>query len=127
MYQQWQLVVQGALYGAKALATGTGPFMFAAIFAAFTRTDSPLPYFPGAPFILGAVLMAGAVAIAATIDKGAGQLEPANEGLQASLLHGVPDVESLAAAEALLPINHSDQELRHGKEGASSIDKVDAR
>lgn len=39
--------MQGALYGAKALATGTGPLMFAAMFAAFTKTDSPLPYFPG--------------------------------------------------------------------------------
>ena len=39
--------LQGALYGAKALATGTGPLLFAAMFAAFTKTDSPLPYFPG--------------------------------------------------------------------------------
>lgn len=28
-------------------AAGTGPLLFAALFAAFTRTDSPLPYFPG--------------------------------------------------------------------------------
>lgn len=41
------LTSQGALYGAKALATGTGPILFAAMFAAFTKTDSPLPYFPG--------------------------------------------------------------------------------
>lgn len=39
--------VQGALYGARALASGTGPLLFAALFSAFTRTDSPLPYFPG--------------------------------------------------------------------------------
>lgn len=52
--------VQGALYGARALASGLGPIAFALLFAAFTRSDSPLPYFPGAPFVLGTVLMAAA-------------------------------------------------------------------
>lgn len=52
--------VQGALYGARALASGLGPVAFAFLFAAFTRSDSPLPYFPGAPFVLGTVLMAAA-------------------------------------------------------------------
>lgn len=41
--------IQGALYGARALAQGLGPFAFAAMFAAFSRSDSPLPYFPGRP------------------------------------------------------------------------------
>ena len=39
--------MQGALYGARALAQGTGPLIFAAIFAAFTRDDSPFPKFAG--------------------------------------------------------------------------------
>jgi hypothetical protein len=43
-----QGAVQGALYGARALASGTGPLLFALLFSAFTKTDSPLPYFPGA-------------------------------------------------------------------------------
>lgn len=42
-----QGAVQGALYGARALASGTGPLLFALLFSAFTKTDSPLPYFPG--------------------------------------------------------------------------------
>lgn len=57
--------VQGALNGAKALASGVGPLAFAALFAAFTRSDSPLPFFPGAPFILGAVLMTVTAVLAA--------------------------------------------------------------
>ncbi|PSC69918.1 CWF19 2 [Micractinium conductrix] len=64
--------VQGALYGARALASGTGPLLFAALFAAFTRTDSPLPYFPGAPFLFGTALMLVALGVAATIPSTAG-------------------------------------------------------
>ena len=44
----WQGTIQGALYGAKALAQGIGPLVFAALFSAFSRSDSQLPYFPGA-------------------------------------------------------------------------------
>lgn len=62
-------LLQGALYGAKALATGTGPLLFAAMFAGFTKTDSPLPYFPGAPFLLGTVLMIVAIGYSLTIDS----------------------------------------------------------
>jgi hypothetical protein len=29
------------------LHAGTGPLLFALLFALFTKTDSPLPYFPG--------------------------------------------------------------------------------
>ncbi|KAK9855166.1 hypothetical protein WJX84_009416 [Apatococcus fuscideae] len=64
--------IQGALYGARALAQGLGPFAFAAMFAAFSRSDSPLPYFPGAPFLLGAAMMCVGIAVAATIDLKAG-------------------------------------------------------
>ena len=46
-YAGLQGQIQGALYGARALAQGLGPFAFAAMFAAFSRSDSPLPYFPG--------------------------------------------------------------------------------
>lgn len=60
-------MVQGALYGAKALATGIGPLLFAAMFAGFTKTDSPLPYFPGAPFLLGTALMTVAIGFSLTI------------------------------------------------------------
>jgi len=44
-----QGTIQGALYGARALAQGTGPIIFAAIFAAFTREESPFPKFAGEP------------------------------------------------------------------------------
>ena len=57
--------VQGALYGAKSLASGVGPLAFAGLFSLFSRTDSPIGiYFPGAPFILGAVLMAATTVLA---------------------------------------------------------------
>ena len=40
--------MQGALFGARSLATGLGPIIFAALFALFSRSDTGLPYFPGA-------------------------------------------------------------------------------
>lgn len=64
--------VQGALYGARALASGVGPLFFAFLFSAFTRTDSPLPYFPGAPFLFGTAMMFVAIGVAATIPSTAG-------------------------------------------------------
>ena len=73
--------MQGALYAARALASGVGPLAFAQLFAWFTRTDSPLPYFPGAPFVLGAVLMVGALAVAASIPADA---EAAHQKQQAA-------------------------------------------
>lgn len=39
--------LQGALYGARALASGCGPLVFAWLFKAFTSSQSELPYFPG--------------------------------------------------------------------------------
>eukprot|EP00891_Asterochloris_glomerata_P006385 jgi/Astpho2/6385/Aster-06047 len=68
-----QGTVQGALYGARALAQGTGPFFFAAVFAAFSRDGSPLPHFPGACFLLGALLMVCAILVAMTLDGQSGQ------------------------------------------------------
>lgn len=68
-----QGAVQGALYGARALASGAGPLLFAWLFAAFTRTDSWTGvFFPGAPFLLGAALMTAAIGMAATIPRDAG-------------------------------------------------------
>ena len=64
--------VQGALYGARALASGTGPLVFAGLFSAFTKTESPLPYFPGAPFMFGTLLMLVAIGVASTIPSTAG-------------------------------------------------------
>ena len=39
--------MQGALFGARSLASGLGPIIFAALFALFSRSDTGLPYFPG--------------------------------------------------------------------------------
>lgn len=64
--------VQGALNGAKSLASGVGPLAFAWLFAAFTRTDSKLPFFPGAPFALGIVLLVSTVWLAAGLPMTAG-------------------------------------------------------
>lgn len=35
------------MQGARALAQGLGPLIFAGLFALFTQSWSPLPYFPG--------------------------------------------------------------------------------
>lgn len=65
-----QGAAQGALVGARSLAMGVGPLVFARVFAAFTRSDRPpfLPFFPGAPFLLGAAAVAAAAGIAATVE-----------------------------------------------------------
>ena len=44
-----QGAMQGALFGARSLATGMGPVIFASVFSLFSRSDSRLPYFPGMP------------------------------------------------------------------------------
>ena len=72
MQEHEQGSVQGALYGARSLASGTGPLLFAGLFSAFTKTESPLPYFPGAPFMFGTLLMLVAIGVAATIHSTAG-------------------------------------------------------
>jgi DHA1 family tetracycline resistance protein-like MFS transporter len=67
-----QGTVQGALNGAKSLASGVGPLAFAWLFAAFTRTDSEFPFFPGAPFALGIVLLISTIWLAAGLPMNAG-------------------------------------------------------
>eukprot|EP00890_Picochlorum_soloecismus_P005215 jgi/Picsp_1/5695/NSC_03054-R1_major facilitator superfamily len=64
--------VQGALYGARSIASGVGPLAFAFLFSAFTKSDSPFPFFPGAPFVLGTVIMIGTTVLACTLEPGAG-------------------------------------------------------
>ncbi|KAK9805503.1 hypothetical protein WJX72_001711 [[Myrmecia] bisecta] len=73
VYEYEQGTIQGALYGARSLAQGVGPLIFAALFSAFTRSDSPMPYFPGAPFLFGMALMLVALGVAVTIDPRAGE------------------------------------------------------
>ena len=56
-----------------ALAQGTGPLIFAWIFNATTSGSTaqggswPLPYFPGAVFLVGAGLIVGAMGVAASL------------------------------------------------------------
>jgi len=71
--QAEQGAVQGALFGARALANGVGPLVFAKLFSLFTRSDRPghLPYFPGAPFVLGAACMATAFVLTLFLPRGA--------------------------------------------------------
>lgn len=95
-----QGTIQGALYGARALAQGTGPIIFAAVFAAFTREESPFPKFAGAPFVLGAVLMLIAICIAATIDGQSGQ------GLLLEHRQQNPHLDD----EAVTPLSEFDEE-----------------
>lgn len=83
-----QGAVQGALFGAKSLAQGTGPLIFAPLFALFTRDDSPLPYMPGAPFLFGAFLMFLSFILAATMPS-----------VATRILKDDDDVEALPAEE----------------------------
>ncbi|CAG9465886.1 unnamed protein product [Pedinophyceae sp. YPF-701] len=65
-----QGAVQGALFGARAAAAGVGPLLFAGLFHATTSGSReeggawPLPYFPGAVFLLGAALTVAAMVVA---------------------------------------------------------------
>ena len=43
----WQGTVQGALYGARALAQGVGPLGFSYMFFFFSRSRSGNPFLPG--------------------------------------------------------------------------------
>ncbi len=83
--------VQGALYGARAFAGGAGPLLFGAVFAAFSRTGSPLPYAPGAVFALGSLAMVAAVALAAGL--------PADGGGRGGDVEAAEEEKSLLAAE----------------------------
>ena len=73
-----QGAVQGALFGAQAIATGIGPVFFATLFSEFTRSDRPrfVPLLPGAPFMLGSALMSFAVIVACLLPKGAHSKRP---------------------------------------------------
>ena len=44
-------------YGVRQLAGGAGPIVFSTIYRAFNKRGGELPYFPGAPYILGAFLL----------------------------------------------------------------------
>lgn len=54
--------LQGALTSLMSLTSIAGPLVMTNLFAYFTKSDAPV-HFPGAPFLLGAVLMAGSVVI----------------------------------------------------------------
>ena len=64
--------VQGALYGARSFFGGVGPLAFAYLFKIFSASDSTLPYFPGAPFVLGAIMMFLTTALAWSLSPDAG-------------------------------------------------------
>lgn len=64
--------VQGALYGARSIASGMGPLAFAYLFKIFTQSDSSLPFFPGAPFVLGTLVMAATTVLSFTLPVDAG-------------------------------------------------------
>ncbi len=49
--------LQGGLTSLMSLTAIAGPPVMTSTFAVFTRTDGELPYFPGAPFILGTVFL----------------------------------------------------------------------
>jgi DHA1 family tetracycline resistance protein-like MFS transporter len=55
--------LQGSLTGVMSLTTIIGPPLMTNVFAYFTAKSAPV-YFPGAPFLLGAVFMIGSVVIA---------------------------------------------------------------
>ncbi|EIE23230.1 MFS general substrate transporter [Coccomyxa subellipsoidea C-169] len=83
-----QGAMQGALFGARSLATGMGPVIFASIFSVFSRSDSRLPFFPGAPFIAGAALCGVGLIVALTIRTSDVRNCAVDDGLTAPLLDG---------------------------------------
>jgi hypothetical protein len=137
MQEHEQGSVQGALYGARALASGTGPLLFAGLFSAFTKTESPLPYFPGAPFMFGTLLMLVAIGVAATIPSTAGssggsiERRPAAAGAAAAVMAASATlsmmgdwgrrVRELAGrpARALLPGQEEEQQRLQWRQSAA--------
>ncbi|CAL8465277.1 g4812 [Coccomyxa elongata] len=83
-----QGAMQGALFGARSLATGLGPVLFATAFSFFSRSGSRLPFFPGAPFIGGAVLVFIGLVVALTIRTDDVRRCQVDDGLTAPLLDG---------------------------------------
>lgn len=71
--------LQGALTSLMSATSIVGPLVMTNLFAYFTRRSAPV-YFPGAPFLLGAVLMLGSTILAYLALKGSSpQGEPASE------------------------------------------------
>ena len=64
-----QGLVQGALAGIRALASGLGPVAFAQLFALSTKTTSEFGYHPGLVFWVSGGITFLAVIVAATISK----------------------------------------------------------
>ncbi|KAI8462492.1 MAG: major facilitator superfamily domain-containing protein [Monoraphidium minutum] len=63
-----QGLVQGALAGIRAFASGLGPLLFSALFAACATTGGALAGRPGLVFWVAAALTAAALAVAITVD-----------------------------------------------------------
>ena len=61
--------LQGALTSMMSATSIVGPLMMTNLFAYFTKPEAPV-YFPGAPFLLGAVLMLGSTILAYGALKG---------------------------------------------------------
>lgn len=57
------------LQGISSLATGIGPLLFAALFSAVTRSDSPLPYMPQLVWFVAAGLTALAVMLTLSLHR----------------------------------------------------------
>ncbi|MDB5246796.1 MAG: tetracycline resistance efflux pump [Segetibacter sp.] len=55
--------LQGALTSLMSVTSIIGPLIMTYLFSYFTKSNAPV-HFPGAPFLLGAVLMVGSVFIA---------------------------------------------------------------
>jgi DHA1 family tetracycline resistance protein-like MFS transporter len=71
--------LQGALTSMMSATSIVGPLMMTNLFAYFTKPAAPV-YFPGAPFLLGAVLMLGSTILAYAALKGTpAKKEPTTE------------------------------------------------
>lgn len=57
--------LQGALTSLMSLTSIIGPLLMTSLFSYFTETNAPV-YFPGAPFLMGALLTVGSVVVAMT-------------------------------------------------------------
>jgi hypothetical protein len=71
-----QGLVQGALAGIRALASGLGPLAFAQVFSMTTRTGSEFGYHPSVVFYMSCTLMGVAALVAATVPSNAGRSTP---------------------------------------------------
>ena len=113
--------VQGALFGAKALAQGLGPLIFSALFSYYAQ---PAHYFPSAPLIGLTLLMAVGAAVAIGI-----QPPPAGEGASARRAHsgyaseaGSPSDDKDHEGAPLVPREHSSMQQRSLSARPGSLD-----